>query len=94
MANEHPATIKMRAHSAMERWLLAEIENKHGVHVLSAETSFVQLGINELEFIELVMQAEEALGIEIPDGLSLKCETPAQLASLLDHLTDTVGQHA
>lgn len=84
MATESQPATTVRAHSALERWLLNEIEKAHGVKPLSADCTFGDLGMKPLDFIELVMTAEERHRIEIPDDIALACETPADLASRIE----------
>lgn len=80
MAQENPSTLTMRAHSATERWLLKEIEKAIGRKPLSADVAFADLGMKPLDFIELVMAAEKALKLELPDKIVFACSTPAELA--------------
>lgn len=80
MATDIPHLV-IRAHTATERWLIAEIQKRHGAQSIHADQTFESIGMKPLDFIELVMTAEESLAIELPDHVAMPCTTPAQLAA-------------
>lgn len=71
----------LRAHTATERWIIAEIQKRIGPGAIMADQTFENIGLKPLEFIELVMTAEETLAIELPDHVVVPCKTPADLAT-------------
>lgn len=67
--------------TATERWIISEIQKRLGPGAITPDQTFENIGFKPLDFIELVMTAEECLAIELPDHVVMHCRTPAELAT-------------
>ena len=57
--------------------IIAEYQDKD-VSEYTANQSFIEMGLDSLDLAELIMQMEDALGVEV--DISPKYNTPAKLA--------------
>ena len=48
---------------------------------------FDDLGLNSLEFVELIMKLETAFGIEISDDKAVRCYTVGDIYLMIEELT-------